>query len=226
MLEQKIEKRKYKLPIQRTADLGEETVEQFMQRVIDENQAYHVPDNFTCKYTGVYGSLKVTRSNYKWCLKGRADYVGTYDLKGWRKYPGLSATYTGLDKDVLVIDVFKIHDNAIEETNNSLDHLEGCTRESMWGYQPAAVPVTLSTGKTVVTKMYPTGLYAETLRKPDEEGPDINGFDVEKDPRGMVEEVTEAHPETVNLFIDYYNLQKHEVSKNSKQESFDSSIEA
>ena len=49
MLEQKIEKRKYKLPIQRTADLGEETVEQFMQRVIDENRrsAWHIDEQFS-----------------------------------------------------------------------------------------------------------------------------------------------------------------------------------
>ena len=180
------------------------------EELISEGLPVHVPDNFTAEFMMVYGTLRVGQGNWKnYLSKGRTKYMDTQAMQGWHYGGGLSADYTGNPDTHLVVDIFQVDPNRLEELNPPVDRLEGCTRESEWGYQPAAVPVTLKAGTVmfdgtmiqedtvVIAKAYPI-IGCKPV------GSDYLGTYEELNMEAMADHIGYNHPENGNNFIQYY----------------------
>lgn len=181
-----------------------------LDEVKTEGLPVHVPDNFTAEFMMVYGTLRVGQGNWRNYLNGdRSKYMDTQAMPGWHYGGGLSADYTGNPDTNLVVDIFQVDPERLEELNPPVDRLEGCTRESEYGYQPAAVPVTLKAGTimfdgtmleedtVVVAKAYP--VFGSKVV-----GNDYLGVYEKLNMAEMADHIGYNHPENGNNFIQFY----------------------
>lgn len=81
--------------------------------------------NFKTQYYAVYGSLRVGRGNWEWSYQNFGDHVDTVKVPGFNYTGGLSANYTGNPEHFLVMDIFEVRKDFIDEAHNNIDSLEG-----------------------------------------------------------------------------------------------------
>jgi hypothetical protein len=130
-------------------------------------------------------------------------------MKGYKKCPGLTSTWTGKDEDTTVMDFFKVKPEFMDEVNASIDSLESCYDLGHYTYYcAAAVPVTLANGETVIAKGYPIpGAFTAAPAEHD----DYNYSSVKH--QAIFNYVKETYPDTYINFKNFYKNEDHAINQ-------------